>query len=120
MADGTVPIEQMTRLAAIGAWLDVNGEAIFGTHPWTRSAGVLGDGTPVRFTASRDGLTVYATVLGALAPSSIVLRDVPAPPTQVRLLGSSSPLPWTAVGTDLEITLPPGVPTAAAYVFALS
>src|SRR3954464_10562356 len=55
-ADGTVPIEQVTRLQTIGAWLDVNGESIFGTRPWTRSAGVTADATPVRFTASRDGL----------------------------------------------------------------
>jgi alpha-L-fucosidase len=120
MADGSVPIEQVTRLAAIGAWLDVNGEAIFGTRPWTRSAGVLADGTPVRFTASRDGLTVYATVLGSPAAGTIVLRDAPAPVTQVRLLGSAAPPSWTPVGSDLEITIPSGVPPAAAYVFALS
>src|SRR5262249_45217438 len=89
MADGSVPVEQVTRLQAIGAWLTANGEAIFGTRPWTRSEGVLEDGTPVRFTTSRDGRTLYALVLGPLAGgSSIVLRDVPAPTSAVRLLGS--------------------------------
>jgi alpha-L-fucosidase len=35
-ADGTVPTVQMKRLQALGAWLQLNGEAIYGTHPWKR------------------------------------------------------------------------------------
>ncbi|MEM7809854.1 MAG: alpha-L-fucosidase [Planctomycetota bacterium] len=32
-ADGTIPPESVTRLREIGAWMDVNGEAIYGTSP---------------------------------------------------------------------------------------
>jgi alpha-L-fucosidase len=120
MADGTVPVEQVTRLRAIGAWLGVNGEAIFGTRPWTRSEGMTADGTPVRFTASRDGGTVYATVLGALPAGSLTLLDVPAPSAALRLLGRPSALSWTAAGADIQITLPTDLPTQTAYVFTLS
>ena len=35
-ADGTIPQEQQDVLLAIGRWLDVNGEAIYGSRPWTR------------------------------------------------------------------------------------
>ncbi len=34
MADGVIPEDQQDVLRKIGAWLDVNGEAIYGTRPW--------------------------------------------------------------------------------------
>ncbi|MGC4191204.1 MAG: alpha-L-fucosidase [Thermomicrobiales bacterium] len=39
-ADGTIPDEDRDILLAIGDWLRVNGEAIYGTRPWT----VYGEG----------------------------------------------------------------------------
>ena len=34
--DGTIPLEVEGILLAQGAWLEVNGEAIYGTRPWDR------------------------------------------------------------------------------------
>ena len=66
-ADGTIPPVQMTRLQALGAWLDLNGDAIYGTHHWKPAVGQTSEGIQVRFT-QKDS-TVYATLLGQ--PGSI-------------------------------------------------
>ncbi|WP_372775424.1 alpha-L-fucosidase [Mangrovibacterium sp.] len=42
--DGTIPAEQKEIIKTVGRWLQVNGEAIYGTRPWT----VYGDGKSVR------------------------------------------------------------------------
>ncbi len=118
-ADGTIPDEQLARLHAIGAWLDVNGEAIFGTRPWTRAAGVTGDGTPVRFTASADGKTVYAIVLGPVVAGETTLVGLGFAPASVRLLGSKRRLRTAADGENLRIMMPTLPPAQAAYAFAL-
>jgi alpha-L-fucosidase len=119
MADGTVPASQVTRLHAIGDWLRTNGEAVYGTKPWTRAAGTTADGMPLRFTASRDDATVYAAVMGPLPAGSVTLIGIGDAPGSVRLLGVAGKLHWTMSGEDLVITLPAGAPAAPASVFAL-
>jgi alpha-L-fucosidase len=42
--DGSIPAEQIQIVETVGAWLKVNGEAIYGTRPWK----VFGDGKTVR------------------------------------------------------------------------
>ena len=37
--DGTIPDEARELLLNVGAWLDINGEAIFDTRPWERAEG---------------------------------------------------------------------------------
>jgi alpha-L-fucosidase len=59
-ADGTIPEIQRERLAALGEWLDVNGEAIFGTRPWVTADDETAD-IEVRYTWNDD--TLYATAL---------------------------------------------------------
>ena len=60
-ADGVIPWAQAQRLLALGWWLRTNGDAIYGSRPWTRPTGATGEGHDVRFTA-RDG-ALYAIVV---------------------------------------------------------
>ncbi len=120
LSNGSIPPEQASRLRAIGAWLDVNGAAIFATVPWTRAEATTSDGTPVRFTASADGTTLYAIVMGPLPADAVTITGLDFAPSAVRLLGSSTPLAATAVDTDLRIALPAAPAAQPAYAFALS
>ncbi len=63
------------RLDALGWWLRVNGEAIYGTRPADRVEGMTGCGLPVRSTAR--GGTTYAIVLGAPSRSGGGARPAP-------------------------------------------
>ena len=114
------PLDAEAILEALGAWLHVNGEAIFGTRPWTRFAGTTDGDVPVRFTRSGDGRTVYAMVLGTPGGTSLVLRTFPESVRSVRLLGGEGTLSFARDGADLRVTLPKTLPAAAAYAFAIT
>lgn len=113
MADGTIPDVQRNRVLALGGWLDVNGEAIYGTRPWTRAEGVArstdGQDIPVRFT--RRAGTLYATLFAAPAGKRVVLADVGLTGSpEVRALGTGEPTQPAAEGRDLALTVPASLP----------
>jgi alpha-L-fucosidase len=117
-ADGTIPPVQMDRLRKLGAWMKQNGEAIYGTRPWTRAEGKTADGTELRFT--RKGSKLYAILLAKPAGQSVTLLDVAAKPgSAIHMLGSAENLKWSAAGHDLHVDLPKTLPGDYAFVLEI-
>jgi alpha-L-fucosidase len=133
-ADGRIPVEMQDRLAYLGAWLEHNGEAIYGTRTFRDgaqwSAGRRQEvDTSTNYRAQYDvekltlspgpgearkeilftsrGGTVYA-MLPKHPLGSLTIRDLkPARGARISLLGSRyQDLQWRQRGRDLQVTLP--------------
>jgi alpha-L-fucosidase len=92
-ADGSIPELQRQRLLDIGAWLRINGEAIYGTT-YFNHAEEKGGPDDLRYTV-KDG-TVYATALTWPGAELTLGSDLPVDhSTRITMLGSDgTPLPW--------------------------
>jgi alpha-L-fucosidase len=118
MADGTVPELQRERLLGLGAWLDVNGDAIFGTRPWVTADGNASEAIPVRYT-QKDG-ALYAILLGTPRSGQVTLEKLSARAgTAISLLDSERAITWTQQGDNLTISLPT-LNEAPAYTLKIS
>jgi len=119
MADGTIPELQRERLEGLGAWLAVNGEAIFDTRPWTAAEGRTSDGTELRYTQKGD--TLYAILLDTPGGSEVIIKGLHVTPgTAVQLLGWDGMLTWRHEGDNLALEWPAGVQQSSAHALALT
>lgn len=82
--------EMVERLDYLGAWLKVNGEAIYKTRAWKRWK----EGDTIRYTRSKDNAYVYAISL-EWPGDSLVLQSIrPRAGTSITMLGVAEPLKW--------------------------
>ena len=139
--DGTIPEPAQEVLRDVGAWLAVNGEAIYGTRPWTR----YGEGPTVveggafhekdakpytaedfRFTTKGDSL--YAIELGWPQDGKVTIRSLGSDALQgqtiqsIVLLGSDAKtkIEWRQNGDGLRVQLPTQPLGKYAYVLRLA
>ena len=110
--DGTIQPEFRERLLAIGDWLKVNGDAIYGTTfgPWQNLS--FGKSTV-------KGKNVYLHMFDW--PRRPLEFDTPGVQVQrATLLATKQELPFTQTGPRLRIVLPPQAPDPQVSVLVLS
>ena len=144
-ADGTIDSDERKIVSDIGAWLKVNGEAIYGTRPWK----IYGEGpataaqekghfdgvkdvgskpyTPedIRFTSK--GKELYAILLAWPAEGTVTIKSLAGPALHwpgkiggVTLLGSTEAVKWTRDDSGLHCTLPRNKPCDTAFALKIS
>ena len=118
-ADGTIPEIQKNLLLGMGEWLDINGEAIYGTRPWFTAEAQTAAGDEIRFTW-KDG-TLYLMLMDRVDTREICIpRILPDDDAEISILATGEVLNWTLQEHNLIITLPGELPGEHVYVLAIS
>src|SRR5262249_55102708 len=127
LGDGTLDADETAFLQRMAAWMQLNGEAVFGTWPWKRyGKGPAADAPALPFISfnersmrhftSQDirftvkGNSLYALALGGPESGTLTIKSLTRPPSStsdkvfdVHLLGHSGSLEWTQGENDLAI-----------------
>jgi alpha-L-fucosidase len=138
-SDGSIPEQVQDVLLSVGAWLKINGEAIYGTRPWK----VYGEGptrvtggsfhdtetkpyTPQDFRFTTKGAALYAIELGWPANGETVIHALGTAMSgagtkigSVSLLGSSATISYEQRTDGLHLRLPATPPSPYAVSFRI-
>ena len=130
--DGSIPQRQQERLIAMGDWLKVNGEAIYGTRPWV----VFGEGEGEPAPARRHSVPVRPKevrytqkekILYALSLNKPVMPLVLSSTKgydqsdikNITLLGSKQKIEWHVTGKGISIDGPAEMYGSHVWIFKI-
>ena len=138
-SDGTIPDEVQQVLLAVGGWLKVNGEAIYGTRPWVSygegptkvAAGSFQDTKTQEYTAEDFRFTtkdnnLYAIELAWPSGKEAVVHSMTEGALKgkkirsIALLGSDAQLTYNLQADGLHIALPSQPAEGYAYAFRIA
>ena len=137
-SDGTIPEPVQRVLLDVGAWLTINGDAIYGTRPWrvygegpTKVAsGSFHDSEIANYTAEDFRFTTKADVLYAIGLAwptngeavihSLAQTAGGEPVQSVALIGSDAKLRFEQRADGLHLQLPAQAPAKYAYVLRMT
>lgn len=133
-ADGTIPDEAKSILLAIGQWMKVNGEAIYGSRPWQHfgegptqvAAGTMQDTntkpyTPEDFRFTTHGGHLYAIEMAWPANGQAMIHSI-MPSMAVRkvtLLATGASIAFQQKADGLHLELPKRPSGLRAYVYRI-
>jgi alpha-L-fucosidase len=117
-ADGEIPEIQKSRLLELGKWLEVNGDAIFGTRPWERAEGTTIEEKSIRFTQKEKFL--YVIFMGNPEKKEVGIVNLNIKNiSKVNLLGVEENLQWRMEDNNLIIELPEKIEESPAISFKI-
>jgi alpha-L-fucosidase len=137
-ADGTIPVEIQQVLLSVGDWLHINGEAIYGTRPWTIYgegptnvvAGTFHEGDTKPYTTEDFRFTAKGNVIYAIqmAPPtnrkalihSMGTSSMSKKVKSVNILGSGESVSFSQTAQGLSVDLPPISPRAFAICLRIT